>query len=229
MFNNFKSTVQAATYQAVAFPCCLRQVTGYVSGTQNTQYFIHVFNSLTVTGSAIQVLQVIGANGFQFNFSPQELQCSTGLYFALSSTDETYTAVADGAKSTFEGTVDDVYERGTTKVGDRTTAVKQLDVWIDDEANSLYRLYVKNLSAGTRYFMLFAKDAPVNGSKPVEQWKVLTGGTLELHFGQSGFKPGNKPTNNAAMLLGCTVACSSTTGTLTLVVADDANIEAYII
>ena len=196
---DFKTNAQAATFVAKNFPCCLRLIQGFVGATAvaNQQYFIHIFDAYAVpaNGTApLRSLQVIGQDGFSFSYEESELTCQTALCFALSSTDQGYTAVTDGAKATWEGSVDQLEPfTALTVVGDLTTGVGGLQV-VTEAAGAaapkkLVRLEVINGSGNDAWPLVTFTDAfNVNDTTAIRLPKVADGNTGVYNFGKGEFK-----------------------------------------
>ncbi len=130
-----------------------------------------------------------GAQGYKL-FDVGELQLVNGLYVCVSTTEATKTLAAGNDKfaSLFAELLAAESPSGTTIVGDLTTGVDELAVWLD--ANGPKRLHrvqvIPSALLADRYVMLFAHDNPVDGQKPLAVWTIEQAGSLDLKFGADG-------------------------------------------
>jgi len=117
------------------------------------------------------------------------LQFYTGLYAAVSSTQETYTASASTMDITIE--MDDPEEpSGNSYAGDTVTGVDSLNVYAagSPAGDNLYAITASNGNAATCYLQLFT-FVPAAGAVPFLQWTVAAGASLALKFGRQGLHP----------------------------------------
>jgi len=182
-------TPQAATNLLIAAPgrnVNILRISGYCYGTAATLYYLMIFNGSVVPANGAQPIykeQVLGVDGFAFNYMPRGLWASNltsppniGGYIAVLSTSaETLTVATGGLNMDLDVTIEEqnVEQSGTTIVGDLTTAVKSLQVWAEaagvgkpnfgGEPN-LLKVEVINKSGSAQYLQLFAQDDPVTNS-----------------------------------------------------------------
>lgn len=206
----------------------LQNLQGYVTGTVNTQYFLHIFDyigasiSFPANGTTPKKsLQVLGQDGFSFTFSPDDLEfVAAGIVFALSSTEATYTAVVDGAKVDWEGEYDTQAVQGLSTAGDITTGRASLQVWTNASGPKvLFEVDWGNNNVAQEFLLFFTKDSPINGDTADLVIGAMDGTSKTsqfYRFGKSGlYRLGQSLTK------GCTLAISSTAPTLTTVSAAD--------
>jgi len=202
-FNGVTQAAGAATNLIISTNSLpvIRAIYGYCNGTANAQYFLHFFNSTTIPANGtvpLRSLQVLGGDGFgPYNYveaglDPAQwdtggaLVTSSGLIVCLSSTEATLTIGTGGVTMDIEVDIDteDLPLLGQTAVGDLTTPVATFQTVVADPSTSLLTSFnCKNLTAGTRYLMLFGKS-PVNGDAPVQEWTVLAGVRFIQSFGR---------------------------------------------
>jgi hypothetical protein len=214
MVRPFKIASQAATYLISPYPCCLRKLQGYCGGVANTQYFIYIFDDITAgvnNPTPLRVLQVVGGDGFSFSFEDTELQALTyGLFVALSTTENTYTAVGGGVTADWEGEVDQaqIQSLGSmTIVGDLTTSVGNLQVWSEASGTTTpKRLMRLELLGGTGYPLVTFTDTFDLSDTTAVHLPQLNGNFITYSFGRGmdRFK------NDAGTIRrGCTIRFSS--------------------
>lgn len=199
----------------------LEKLGGFVTGTANQPYYLHIFDiEQTPTNGAIpkRSEQVLGQDGFRFDYSDNDLEFKNGMIFALSSSEETYTAVVDGAKVDWEGEIDTQAIQGSTTVGDVSTGVNSLQVWTSAQGPR-YLLEVDWISnaVANSFLLFFTKNNPVNGDVPdivIGALDTSTSNPLtrQYRFGKSGLNA-----RSTSGLKGCTLCVSSTANVLTLV------------
>ena len=189
----------------------------------------------------VQAAATAGQNGFSFTYpGSSALDTSampfpegattggsntTGVWVAISSTDNVYTSVA--ASTQVQVMVEETYLELPNLVitGDSTTAVDSLAVYTDpNDAKLLVQFQAKNNLGADAYIMLFAAAA-VNGATPIQQWKVANGATVTQRFG-SGQSVYSQDTA-FALHTGCYLYGSSTTQTLTKTVGTNWNLKAW--
>lgn len=213
------------------FPCALVNFDGVFDGTAG---YLQVFDlavapttTVTVPLKSIRV-ENDGSGGpqpfpsFMPSIGPVNMQ--NGLYFAMSSTEAVYTAVATnfdiwGEVVEFEGVIQ---ANTLTAVGDLVTGVDHLQVWA--EAAGPKKLVevigtFTNGVTGISYLMMFAKDAPTDGSeKPLLTLATLTtasiGTICDAKFGRDGLDVESQDANYTRRK-GCTLWLSDTPGFLT--------------
>ena len=181
-----------------------------------------------------------GATGFSFEYRPIGLDTAslvfpesatvggsntTGVWVAISSTDNVYTSVAVATHVTVD--VEDTALQIPNQVitGDTSTGRDNLTVFTDpNAAKDLLQFQVTNNTGATGYIMLFAYS-PANGDTPLQQWTMTTGTTLTAKFG-NGIPPVQQ-SPNYVLKTGCYLVGSSTTRTLTKTVANNWTMKAW--
>lgn len=226
---SFAGYAKVAPYSPFAIPCFLVNLDGYAAAAGWLQ--IHDKTSAPSAGAVpLKSVNVAAAGPLSSLLSGLgTIPLKLGLQIAMSSTETTYTAVATAFDAWGEVEEFELLNKNAlVLVGDRTTAVKELQVILDGDDYVLQRLYVKNVSAGTRYFQLFANDAPADGTYPLMTFSLGATNTKTLFFGNSTRFSQVSPTNPNTQIRGLYICCSSTAETKTLVAANDANIEAQV-
>ena len=183
-------------------PLKIFRIDGFCNGSSGTAYYLQLHNAATIpsnTAVPLRSWQIGGANGFNFVFTPNGLNTdrlsatiNTGnLVLVLSTTEATLTVGTGNITMDVEVDVEeyDIRRLGLTTSGDTTTAVATLQVVADaiNNTNKLYEVTAKNNSGATEYLILFAKDSPADGTKPIQEWTATTGTTLSLKFGDGLF------------------------------------------
>lgn len=222
MIVSYKSTGQVATYQMTTFGGSLLKIEGYVNATDPV--FLLFFDTKTgVTTTIKKTLQVLGADGFSFSYTDVGMKFTNGVFIALSSTENTYTAIGGGGVADLLIDFDQTHPTGLTIVGDYTTAVTSLLAWVAGDFSKLVRLEVSQSSGGSRWVQIHKTDAAPNGTVPMWSRNIsTTSGVLDYNFGDDGFHTSPGDTTD------CYIALSSTQLTLTLVVATEAKIRASV-
>jgi hypothetical protein len=238
----FKSA-QAATYVlSDSGGVALRKLEGFVNGA-GAQYFLHIFDLAAVPANGItpkRSIQVIGNDGFTFSFEDTEIRTGTAMCFALSSTEETYTAVLDGAKADWEGeyTSQDAIDPSTySTTGDLTTGRANLTVWADaDNTKKLYKVYIKNNNATPCWFFILSRAATLGGQiiASLGGASGLASGAVGVFwFGSQGLTPYEVDTTRTGHA-GCVIIGAILNGTYiiapvsaAIVATADFNIKAY--
>jgi len=225
----------------------MARIDGYMNGVANTQYWLQFFCSTAVpadTTVPLFELQVVGVNGFSWDFANQggldfrrlqelpDVGKNQNLIIAVSSTSGVLTASA--ATMNCEVTIEDPFTQSTGEVdaGDLVTAVKSLNVWADhnnDGTNETRRLMsgrIKNNigTAATLYAMLFA-HIPVANEVPLAMWAVADGTIKFINFGVDGrrlFSVGSDGTVHD----GCTIAMSTDPTKFVAIAGNSVNIRA---
>ena len=182
-------TPQAAVSLLIAaagIPANILNVSGYCYGTAATNYYLMLFNGIVAPANGAQPIfkqQILGADGFIFNYMPRGLWAPnlkypagvSGLIAVLSTTAETLTIATGGVNMDLDVEIEEqnVEQPSTTTVGDLTTAVASLQVWAEaagvGTANlggqkNLLKVDVINKSGSDQYLQLFAQDDPVTNS-----------------------------------------------------------------
>jgi hypothetical protein len=210
------------------------EVTLNAAATAGLYLQIHDTNQTPAEG-AVPLRSWLAAECAYKEFKRAALTLNVGLYICLSSTAATKTLAVGGSD------LMDILEvellnpeepTGTTYVGDTSTGVTSRQIWSEAAGATRKRLYSLEVDgtglSAAAYIMLFAKDSPANGDKPVFTWpladnQVRTGANA-LRFGRQGIDVSAADTDGTYHY-GCTVAISSTPGTLTTIVAQTATIK----
>lgn len=220
----------------------IQRIDGYMNGTNNTtQYWLMFFAGTSVpanTTAPLFELQVVGKNGFSWDFGAQggldftkmlSLFTGTlGLVVAISSTSATLTASAETMDIAVTVNEPFLPVAGLSVIGDLTTAVAFLNVWSQASGpKSLYNVVARNNSGtATQYLMLFPDEAinVMAGRRPLAAFALADGITLPLSFGVSGFSPKQ---NTTVELHACCLMVSSAPDIYTAVVGTPWTIQAF--
>lgn len=199
----------------------LWRLRGIFNGTTATAYLMlfdsNGLDAVPANGAvplipAIPLFQGSAGSPTQFfeSFDISTLGFASGLYWAVSTTQESLTISTDTVDIDFE-VVDADAPTGLTLAGNTTSGIDSLAVFTNSISAKIYSLRVTNNGAGTRYLMLFNGTA-INGATPIMQWTLAAGATLNLDFGKNGYHPkvGAVATTDDCYLYG-----SSTSTTLT--------------
>ncbi len=219
--------------QALTLPCNLVNLDGYAAATGFFQIFdLAVAPTSTVT-VPLKSINVAAAGALPSLLSGLgSITLNKGLFCAMSSTEAVYTAVATnfdvwGEVEEFEQQIN-----GATVAGDLTTGRDSLQVWADAAGpKTLLRVDLKSTIGAAGWLMIFGKDNPIAGDVPdvsVPITDVATLQTLDFGGGNNGFSPFQQTAAYVAKD-GCTLALSTTNGTLTATVAATSNIQALYI
>lgn len=204
---------------------------GYCYGTANTQYFLQIHNVaasnlVSTTTVPKRSLQILGADGFGFTYLDSCLSSLTlpgnlaatsqNWCVALSSTDNVYTAVADGA--TMDVNIDleewEIELQGTTST--TVTNNTGLNSVLTDPQSppvNLMSLKIVNGFGDNVYLQAFAVS-PSLGSIPIRQWALNANTTLLEKFGTTGSSFISQD-STGVVHSGLFVGVSSTSGTYT--------------
>ena len=208
------TSLNAANIQISQHPGGIRRVRGNYNGAANAWLWLFDTNGkpLTTTTGLISPTPLYTGAAFFIDESHGSLQFNTGLYAAVSSNQETYTASASTMDITVE--MDDPEEpSNNTYGGDTTTGRNLLIVYATNPALNLYAFTVTNNDSGPDSIMLFTAANPATGSFPLLQWKVAAGATLICKFGRQGYHPISGAYPNQTE--GCYLYGSSTARTYT--------------
>lgn len=182
------------------------KIEGYINGAANTQYWLQIHNSAFAALSSgvsipLRSLQVIGTDGYTFNFQPTGLTCANlpGVLAAtinqnwiivLSSTDAVYTAVAGGVTCDINCDVEEFeleLAGMTTVTGNTLAGVLQIVADGATFTGNLVYLEATNSSGFDEYLQIYCQGSLTIGvSLPVRQWFIPNGTTLKLNFGSVG-------------------------------------------
>jgi hypothetical protein len=142
---------------------------------------------------------------FDQNFQNDTVEVTTGCTFVISSTQNTYTAVAESVDIFVNGT-SHLDLTGTTVVGDYTTDVEVLQLWTAAATKKLVRVEFDDKdSIGATYLQLHASDgAPATGAKPLFEVATVAETPKDLWFD-----------NSYGQFTDMIVVCSQTSGQYT--------------
>lgn len=178
--------------------------------------FLQLHNTKTTPAAAavpLRVWPIYGSAPFGEGFIEDNIACSVGATFVVSTTANTYTASAETVDIFVNG--DSSFDSsGTSVAGDYTTADEVLQVWADASGpKKLVRLEVSDVAAtsGGVFVQVHAGDTPAT-DKIVASFPLADGGTLDKFFG-AGLSPSRLVSQ--AVFDGCTIAISSTQNTYT--------------
>lgn len=206
----------------------IQRIDGYMNGVDtSTQYWLMFFAGTTVPANATQplfALQVVGKNGFSWDFGSQGgldfTKMSTlfagtlGLVVAISSTASTLTASA--ATMDIAVTINEPFlpVKGLSVAGDLTTAVAALSVFANNQTvrKAIYHIDATNTDAGTaQYLQLFPNGIPIANQVP--QWSspaIADGASYYADFGSDGYAAFQQTAANPPLVLnGCYLAVST--------------------
>lgn len=205
------------TTAPINFPCKLANVDGYVAGAGYFQIFdtnTSPTTGATVPLKSIPVLAAGNLPSLAMILGPINL--NTGLYFAMSSTPNVYTAVST-AYSVW-GEIDEFeyqISSGQAAVGDLTTGVAGRTIWGTSATPSKRLLRVDFIPDGltaARYFQIHAHLPSAGYPALVNIPVVDSANQVTLSFGSDGFLPFLQDSAGASHY-GCYVYLSATTGT----------------
>lgn len=200
----------------------LLRIEGYCGGVAGTQYWLQIHNAAPAGGAApLRSLQVLGSNGFTFDYSSGQGVClenvaawaiSGGLYVALSSTDATYTAPGITADINVDIEEFELELAGQTNVASGATAggLKTILATGANNTQALLSLAVTETGGVASFIQIFAKS-PVLNDVPLEQFPLAANATVNLKFGSTGrafYQQGNAGT----LYKGIYIGISRTTG-----------------
>lgn len=211
-----------ASQQVTTHRAALLKLEATLNSGASASLFLQVHDSNTApSAGAVPVKSWPAAEcGFK-EFELGELRVNAGLFIGLSTTAATYTAAVGGSDKLDilnVELVDAEVPSGTSNAGDLTTNRQSLQVWAEAAGpKRLLRVEVDNTGGAAHYLMLFAKDAPANGDKPIDQFTIpananLTGASA-FGFGVNGRDVYSVDSNGEHK--GCTLVLSDTAGTLT--------------
>lgn len=176
-------------------------------------------------------------NGFDYEFDGIDL---SELTVGCSSTETSFTpvAAASGLDMTIEvDTLCGVYSStvliSDAITGDLTTGVNSKQVWATASGpRRLLRVDWLSAKSPACYLQLFAVDSPVNGTVPLIQFPInqdVNGVIIQrAAMGSGGIVPLSGPSTSSAenTSKGCTLAVSTTSGSLTIIADSSAAIRA---
>ena len=205
----------------------LSRIRGNFNGTTATR-FLMVFDANSYHGPqagdvplfpAITLFQGSAGNPTPFfqDFDINFLEYNNGLYWAVSTTQETFTQSTDTVDIDFE--LSDPEDPTGTTFQPLVSGADSLTVYADGQPNkNIYSFKATNVSAGTLYLMLFTYANPANGAIPVQEWVFTTGQAQGFGFGNNGYHPvqsSNSAAGVASITQGCYLVGSTTPGVLT--------------
>lgn len=224
------------------YPCTVVNFDGVVAAAG----YLHVFDRITapVSGTTIPLMIVrieddgSGAAQPLPSFLPSlgPIQLYNGLYFAMSSTEAVYTAVATNFDVWGAVEASSLMQLDALSYAS-VSASNSFQVWTN--ASGPKKLISLRVLAGSTwaalaYLQLFASDNPQPGDRPIEQWPLFdpTNGNatkslpIVLEFGPNGLFV-TQQSSPATTLKGCYFAVSTTAGTYTTDGTASVNLEAY--
>jgi hypothetical protein len=200
-----------ASAQVAQHKVSVRRIRGNFSGAAAAWLMLFDNNGEPVTANG--VAPIIAAcplyPGAPFFIEEElgSLELYSGLYAAVSSTQETLTL--SGALMDITVELSDPEEpTGTTFIGDTVTVIPLLAVYADGQPNvNLLMINATNNSGGLLYLQLFT-GTYVNGTIPHMTWTFQNGQNRILRFGKQGIHPIDGAV--AAETQGCTLIWSTT-------------------
>jgi hypothetical protein len=182
---------------AVASPCTLINLQGY---NQGADAWLQIHDSATVPANGavpLKSYQLPATLAYSWKFDPNVLVLKTGLYVCISTTENTKTLSAALGDFLIDIEEYEIQPKGTTVVGDLTTAMTSLAVWTRAAgAHRVIKAEGTNNALVTRYLLMFALeqgDLSSGNSKPLQAFPVLTTASFVLHFGNvDGLVPNQK-------------------------------------
>lgn len=198
-------------------PCRVMKIWGYNPQGSGTVRYIqfHAKPAAAITNGdvpAVAALLTTGEQWFDWFFEcPVEL---TELSIAISSTQDTYTAITDtGVNLTAEIDTSYFVDSHISLVGDLTTGVANRQIWTNAQGpRQLLRLDISNAGGATIYPNIRASDSALSGDTTVKRLApIQSGDTTAFFFGlpNSGFSPYRKDADGTVHD-GCTVAYNLT-------------------
>lgn len=222
----------------------IKTLDGFCNSTAGAIRFLQ-FHDIAAVGSLttgvsvpLYSLQVLGQDGFTWQWLEDTHLLKfpalvNGLLVILSSTNAVWTSTADTVDIELALEEWEFQTVATTSTaGDTTTARKNLQVWADASGpKSLRKLEITNAqNATTTRIQIFAKDSPSAGNVPVIDLPIGTSASavtsLVLDFGNNGGVSPFAQTAAGVQNDGCTVAGSTTAGSLTAPAGNDLTIKA---
>ncbi len=179
-----------------------------------TDRFLQLHNTkgTPVTATILRVWPIYGSAPFGEGFIEDDITCSEGATFVVSTTVNTYTASAETVDIFVSGD-GALNDSGASVAGDYTAA-EVVEVWTDGNGpKKLVRLEVSDAVAtsGGVYVQIHA-DSSGESSKIVASFPLADGGVMDKFFGV-----GLSPSRVVSQVVydGCTIAISSTQNTYT--------------
>ena len=199
--------------------CTISKIHGFKVAANDRFLQLHNTKGTPVTATILRVWPIYGSAPFGEGFIEDDILCSEGATFAVSTTANTYTASAETVDIFVNGD-GALNESGTSIAGDYTSADEILQVWADGTPKKLVRLEASDAttSAGPYWVQIHAGDTPLT-NKIVASFLLEFEGTIDKFFG-AGISPSRMVSQ--AVFDGCTIAISSTQNTYT---ALGANVE----
>jgi hypothetical protein len=223
------TSLNAANFQASQHAGGMRRARGNYNGAAAAWLWLFDTNGhpLTTTAGLLAPVPLYPAAPFFIETELGSLQFNNGLYAAVSSTQEAYTASASTMDITVE--MDDPEEPlGNSYAGDTVTGVDSLVVYASSANENLYAIDVTNSGGATAYLQMFTAAAPAAGQAPHLQWTVTAGQTRSFKFGRQGIHPSDVSESLGGVntvTQGCYLYGSSTAGTFTATVATQWKIQ----
>ncbi|TSA41086.1 MAG: hypothetical protein D4R57_01020, partial [Verrucomicrobiales bacterium] len=221
----------ASSQQVAKHPVAVKKLEWRGGDSLAAARFIQVHDAYTTPAEGSVPLKswavYTGAAGYKL-FDVGELELTNGLYVCVSTTEATKTLASGSDKfaSLLVETLEAEAPSGTSFAGDLSTADEILPVWTDAAGpKRLFEIITTNNSFGVGYLQIHAANAgSLNTASIVEEFEIADGETKRLTFGKSG-REASKVISNA-VVNGCTLAYSATSGTYTAVGLNGATIQA---
>lgn len=211
-------------------PVNLCQLDGYYTGVGNEWLQVHD-SAAALAGAEVPAISLpLAATGpfpsmFQ-TLSP--LLFVSGMIFAISSTEKTYTASA--SEFSFEGAIEEfeLPVPGLSSSGDYTTNRTTLAAWNSNIINKMYVLEVINGSGANRYLLLYADGVGDVNSAIIDGFLVPASSKARFVFGSAGRVP-QQLLNSAPgqFQSGCLLAVSTSRTALAVIGAPTLKIKLF--
>ncbi len=226
-FANYTNTAPVSPF---AFSCNLANIDGYAAGAGWLQLHDKLVGNLLPGDVPLKSIRVSAAGPLP-SYLPSlgSVLFLNALTVAFSSTENTYTAVGTsfdiwGEVDEFAGMETVIAQQNIQNVSN--AACTDVVGWLEGNGpQSLYYATITNGGATTLYAMLFAEDIITNGDKPITEWPILAGATLNLNFGPTGLSPMSKIGNTLRQ--GCHIGMSTTPTIYTLPGVGESTIAIY--
>lgn len=174
---------------------------------------LHNTKGTPTTATILRVWPIYGSAPFGDGFVADDILCSEGATFAVSTTANTYTASAETVDIFVNGDAA-LNDTGTSIAGDYTTADEVLQVWSHAAGpQKLVRLEVADsvVGSGGVFVQIHSGNTPAT-NKLVASFPLADQGSIDAFFGY-GISPATIVSQQ--VFEGCTVAISSTQNTYT--------------
>lgn len=232
MKNTLVLSTTAQVLAAAPYPLTVLRISGTCTGANCWLQVFDFEGNITPATNDVPLysIQVFGGpDGFMFG--GLELNCTKGLYIALSDTDRAYTAAA-ASTMTLQVDVEQVTVLSPTATGS-LTATNRSTLQVYSEAtgattlSKLYDVFVKNPSGAAAWLMVFTTDSSSDGDEALAAFPLSSAATIQkVSFGPNGqYFVGLTKANVATK--GLTLRLSSTGTSLTGISATNGRMLAY--